>query len=181
MEVRERMVHEFFNRIDHTLARKVAEGIGVDPPTKDEGATSRYMAPEVSVEHESEADQIATRKVVILLAEGFEYDQAMAVREALEAEGAWPKFIAKREGKLAGSGGREIEVDMMLVTTDSVLWDAVWNGLAIAEDGGPVRADKGVVTFRDTGADGPEAFASEFIRAIGAHRHWDRTVEHVPA
>jgi len=32
MAVRERMVHDFFNRIDHELARRVAGGIGVDPP-----------------------------------------------------------------------------------------------------------------------------------------------------
>ena len=239
MEVRERMVHEFFNRIDHGLARKVAEGIGVDPPTKDEGATSRYMAPEVSVEHESRPDQIGTRKVAILVAEGFDYDQAMQLREALEAKGAWPQFIAKRDGKLEGSGGRAIEVDMMHVTTDPVLWDAVfvpggrksvdammkmgdvlgfldsafrhfkpigamgegvellagrnWNGLEFSEKGGPVQSDRGVVTLRDangnsgdsgdTGDTGDtrDTFVSEFIQAVGAHRHWERDVEHVPA
>jgi len=48
MEVRERMVHEFFDRVDRDLAREVAEGIGVAPPTKDDGAETSYMAPEVS-------------------------------------------------------------------------------------------------------------------------------------
>ncbi len=228
-EIRERMVNDFFNRIDHELARKVAEGIGVEPPTKDEGAESRYTAPEVSVEHESKDDQIATRRVAILLAEGFDYDQAMELRKALEAEGAWPQFIAKRDGKLAAAGSREVEVDAMLMTTDPVLWDAVfvpggrksvdtmlkmgdvlgfldsafrhfkpigamgegvellearsWGGVGFAEEGGAVLAEKGVVTFRDADGDTEELrgeFASEFARAIGAHRHWDRDVESVP-
>jgi catalase len=214
----------------------VAEGIGVEPPTKDEGATSRYMAPEVSVEHESRPDQIGTRKVAILVAEGFDYDQAMQLREALEAKGAWPQFIAKRDGKLEGSGGRAIEVDMMHVTTDPVLWDAVfvpggrksvdammkqgdvlgfldsafrhfkpigamgegvellagrnWNGLEFSEKGGPVQSDQGVVTLRDANGDAGDsgdtgntrdAFVTEFVEAVGAHRHWSRDVEHVPA
>jgi catalase len=230
MVVRERMVHEFFNHIDHDLARRVAEGIGVDPPTKDEGTESRYLAPEVSVEHESRPDQIATRKVAILVAEGFNYEQVLAVREALEAKGAWPQVIARRDGELAGSGGSEIEVDLMHVTTDPVLWDAVlvpggrksvdtmmkqgdvlgfldsafrhfkpigamdegvellagrdWNDLELSEHNGAVRSNKGVVTWQrgSQEAEGSEEeFISEFLRAVGRHRHWDRDVEHVPA
>ncbi|MEX1025405.1 MAG: catalase [Planctomycetota bacterium] len=123
-EVRERMVHEYFNRIDHDLARRVAAEIGVQPPTQDAGATSRYLAPEVGVEHEAKP-HVATRKVAILVAEGFDYDQVMGLRQALESLGAWPKIIAQRAGMLSGAGG-EIEVDAMHVTTDAVLWDAVF-------------------------------------------------------
>jgi len=78
------------------------------------------------MEHEARPDQITTRKVAILVAEGFDYEQVVEVREALESKGAWPQAIAKRHGKLKETGDRKIEVDAMLLTTDSVLWDAVF-------------------------------------------------------
>lgn len=126
MAVRERMVHEFFNRIDHGLARRVAEGIGVEPPTEDRSAETRYTAPEVSVERQARRDLIETRKVAILLDDGFDGEQVSAVRRALEERGAQPMVVAEEYGMLKSSSGDQVEVDMTFVTTDAVLWDAVF-------------------------------------------------------
>lgn len=126
MAVRERMIHQFFNRIDHGLARRVAEGIGVDPPTRDESVETRYTAPEVSVERQARRDLIETRKVAILLDEGFDGEQLSAVRQALEDKGARPMVVAERYGAMRSASGDEVEVDVTFINTDAVLWDAVF-------------------------------------------------------
>lgn len=126
MEIRERMVNEIFNLIHHDLARRIAEGIGVEPPTEDPGTESSYRAPEVSVEHGAKWDEIRSRKIAILVADGFDYDQLMQVKEGLTARGARPTIISKTDGTLRASDDREIEVGKSHVTTHSVLWDAVF-------------------------------------------------------
>jgi catalase len=123
-EVRHRMIHEIFNRVDHDLARRAAEGIAVPPPEKGEAKAVAKRAPEVSVEHQKKPG-VKTLKVAILAAEGVDHDAVMAVKSALEAEGARAKVISKFLGTLKGEGG-DVEVDKSHVTTASVLFDAVF-------------------------------------------------------
>jgi catalase len=124
MAVRERMVHEFFNRIDHQLAVRVAQGIGVEPPTVDLDAPVTKLVPEVGVEARKRTDSIATRKVAILAADGYEHTSLTAVRASLEAKGARCEVVAKRQGRLRGEGG-DTQVDKSYVVTASVMYDAV--------------------------------------------------------
>jgi catalase len=124
MAVRERMVHEFFNRIDHQLAVRVAQGIGVEPPTVDLDAPVTKLVPEVGVEARKRTDSIATRKVAILAADGYEHTALTAVRASLEAKGARCEVVAKRQGRLRGEGG-DTQVDKSYVVTASVMYDAV--------------------------------------------------------
>ena len=123
-EVRHRMIHEIFNRVDHQLARRAAEGIGVPPPEKDKSKPVSKRAPEVSVEHQK-VPGVKTLKVAILAAEGFDHGALEATRKALEAAGARPVVISRFLGVLKGEGG-EVEVDKSYVTTASVLFDALF-------------------------------------------------------
>ncbi len=125
-EVRHRMVHEFFNRIDHGLAVRIARGVGIEPPSAFAGKKIDKRAPEVSVKRRGRFDTIATRKVAILLADGFDHHQFMAVKQALMDGGAYPKVVARFKGKLTSADGQEVEVDMSHVTTASVVFDAVF-------------------------------------------------------
>jgi catalase len=124
MAVRERMVHEFFNEIDHGLAVRVAEGIGVAPPTVDPRPAVGTLVPEVGVEARKRTDSIATRKIAILAADGYDHTSLAAVREALEAKGARFEVVAKHQGTLRGDGG-ELTVDKSYVVTASIMYDAV--------------------------------------------------------
>jgi catalase len=124
MAIRERMVHEFFNEIDHQLATRVAKGIGVDAPTVDKDKPVTKLVPEVGVEARKRTDSIATRKIAILAADGYEHASLMAVREALEAKGARCEVVSKHQGQLRGDGG-EIKVDKSYVVTASIMYDAV--------------------------------------------------------
>jgi catalase len=123
-EVRHRMIHEIFNRVDHQLARRAAEGIGVPPPSKDEAKAVQKRVPEVGVEHQKKPG-VKTLKVAILAAEGFDHGDLKTVREALESAGARTKVVSKFLGTLKGEGG-EVEVDKTYLTTASVLFDAVY-------------------------------------------------------
>jgi catalase len=122
-EVRHRMIHEIFNRVDHDLARRAAAGIGVPPPEKGEARPVTVRAPEVSVEHQKKRG-VKTLKVALLVAEGFDHAALMEARQALEREGARPVVVSKYLGRLAGDGG-EVEVDKSFVTTSPVLYDAL--------------------------------------------------------
>lgn len=126
MEIRERMVHEYFNRIDHGLAVRVAEGIGVKPPTEDRGQPVTKRAPEVGVEARKRMDSIKGRKIAMLAADGVDFAGLTAMKQALTDAGATVEVVSKFQTPLQGEGGGEVKVDKSFVTTASVLYDAVF-------------------------------------------------------
>jgi catalase len=123
-EVRHRMIHQIFNKVDHELARRAAMGIGVPPPDTGEAKPVSKRAPEVGVEHQK-VPGVKTLKVAILAAEGFDHAALVETKGALEAAGARPIIVSKFLGTLTGEGG-EVQVDKSYVTTASVLFDAVY-------------------------------------------------------
>ncbi|GAA5513440.1 catalase HPII [Deinococcus carri] len=125
MAVRERMVHEFFSRINHDLAVRVAEGIGVEPPAADLSQPVQQLAPEVGVEARKRTDGIRTRKIALLAENGVDVASLNAIRQALQEAGATAEVISKFPGTLQGVGG-EVKADKGFLTTASVLYDAVF-------------------------------------------------------
>jgi catalase len=123
-EVRHRMIHEIFNKVDHDLARRSAAGIGVPPPATSEAKPVTKRAPEVSVEHQKRPG-VKTLKVAILAADGYHHAALTETRQALEAAGARTMVVSKFLGTLQGNGG-EVQVDKSYVTTSSVLFDAIY-------------------------------------------------------
>jgi catalase len=71
-------------------------------------------------------DNIKTRKVSILAANGYDHKNVSQIKKALEAGGAKAHIISKHQGMLKSSSGEELEVDEGFVTTASVLYDAVY-------------------------------------------------------
>ena len=67
---------------------------------------------------------IRTRKIALLAADGVNDSLAVAVREALQAEGAVSMVVASRVGPLTGLSGT-IEAEGSLENAPSVLFDAV--------------------------------------------------------
>jgi catalase len=138
-QVRQRMIDNF-NRVDHELARKIAEGIGIAPPAPLPKASLGVVAavkgalsPRRSVDR-SEAlsmantvkNTIKSRLVAILAATGVNGAQLRIVRAALEASGAHTQIIAPTLGSLKTAEGDRMEVDHSLLTTASVMYDAVF-------------------------------------------------------
>jgi catalase len=122
-DVRHRMIHAIFNKVDHDLARRAAAGIGVPPPERGEAEPVDKRAPEVSVEHQK-IPGVKTLKVAILAADGVDHAALTQIQDALRAEGARSVVVSRFLGTLQGEGG-EVPVDKSYVTTASVLFDAV--------------------------------------------------------
>jgi catalase len=125
--VRERVVYELFNRVDHDFATRVAAGIGIDPPPpsdrENHGRSSRNLSIERS---DHNAFTAKSRKVAVLLADGYDHQQLQAVRQRLEDAGAMPKIVSKFLGPVKSAGGESVEADFAHVTAASVIFDGIY-------------------------------------------------------
>ena len=128
--IRERMVSTL-TQVDAVLAKRVADGLGMDVPPPPVGADKvpRSDALEsdaaLSMAHTRKAS-IVGRKVAVLVANHVDGATIEAVRKALEAGGAAMKLIAPRLGEIKGNDGKVMNVDHSLPTVSSVLFDAVF-------------------------------------------------------
>ena len=137
-EIRQRMVYMMAN-VDRELAAEIAKGIGVDAPVDEaqikavakdalprlEGKRSVDRSPVLSMEN-LRADSIKGRKVVIIADEGFDYPSLMNIKEMLMQNDAMPKILSKFHGKIKSSTGETVETDETEVTSESVLFDALF-------------------------------------------------------
>ena len=123
------------------LAQAVADGLGIplpepmpraiDPPpvpeVTDSSALSQFSMP-------GDAG-VRTRKIAVLVADGFDLDTARAFRQGLEAEGAVVRWVGPRVGPQAGGNGDTVDAEASLETEPAVLFDAMLvPGGAIAVD-----------------------------------------------
>ena len=69
---------------------------------------------------------IQTRKVAILVADGVDGEAVKGMQTALAAAGGQGKIVATRSGSLKAANGSELKIDFSLLTTGSVLFDAVY-------------------------------------------------------
>ncbi|WP_207592435.1 catalase [Halomontanus rarus] len=126
VEIRERMVYDMFNNVDHEFARRVAEGIGIEPPEEpgDEMPDHDREDPSLSMENRT-PDTIETRKIAVLVDDGFDDEHVSEVKSTLEEEGARVEIVSKVLGDKEGVDGGTIEADESHATTGSILFDAI--------------------------------------------------------
>ena len=142
--IRERMVYTL-SQVDKTLAARVAEGLGIEVPTKIDGPLNMSVpadgnpkqfqpkrveqsvksSPALSMEN-TPKDSIKTRKIAVLAADGFDSTSLAAMIKALTAAGAQVKIVAPRLGFLYGTRADGIKIDFSFLTAASVLFDAVY-------------------------------------------------------
>ncbi|WP_234430824.1 catalase [Streptomyces sp. NRRL F-4489] len=151
MEVRERTVGELA-KVDHGLAKAVAEGIGVAEPPNSADVPRPTPSPALSMENNKGDGSIRTRQIALLVTDGVNAAQISAVKEALGGQGAIVEALAPKDGEVSGGSGN-VAADRALPTVASVLYDAV-----IVPDGGLGAAD--------SAADG---MARRFV--LDAYRH----------
>lgn len=126
-EVRERIVYEIFNNVDHELAVRAAEGIGVEPPEEpgphhqDHDKTSPSLSQENTVK-----DTIESRQIAVLAENGFDDEHVEEVTSGLEAQNAQITVVSKVLGEKTGENGEEVSADENHITTDSIEYDAVF-------------------------------------------------------
>jgi len=135
-DVRQRMV-DMFDHVDHSFAQQVAQGIGIAGPSSDVqavaqdavsppgGRRSVDRSPAVSMENTPKG-AVAGRRVAILAADGVDGGQLQGVKAVLNGAGVQVDVIAKFLGTIKGAGGEDIPVDKSVMTTASVMYDAVF-------------------------------------------------------
>ncbi len=142
--IRERMV-QHLAQVDATLAAGVAKGLGLEVPTKlvpPQNMSVPADGDPKAHQHRTLTDRelispalsmmahvpgpIATRKVAILVADQFDNAGVGNVKKALEAEGAMGMLVAPELGELTGDSGQVRVPEFSILTTASVLFDAVY-------------------------------------------------------
>ncbi|MBT0608364.1 catalase [Aequorivita echinoideorum] len=227
--IKERMLW-IISQIDIDLAKKVAKGLGMKIPKNIErpinqaigadadvkkhqpGAKKNYLdkSPALS-QAETKFDSIATRQIAVLAGDGFSMKNFKKMKSVLEKEGAMLKIVAPMGGTIKCDENMEHKVDAAIMTTESVLFDAVYipggkksikalgenskylkfvneafkHCKAIAVDGEGEEFLKKTYAAKHT--DDKAVFVNEeaaaFKEAIQQHRNWDRMeiAEQVPA
>jgi catalase len=142
--IRERMVGVLAH-VNETLASRVAQGLGLSVPTKldpplnmnvpADGDIQQFQpksvkksigrSPALSMANTIK-DTIKTRKIAILVADGFDAAALSSMKQALTAAGAQTKVIAPRLGFVNSAAGSQAKIDYSLLTVGSVLFDAVY-------------------------------------------------------
>jgi catalase len=122
----------------------VAEGLGITVPKPEmpmnqsfgadtdaksvqpKKVTSSVAASEALSMANTIKDTIKTRKVAALIADGFDGKQLDAMRKALMADGGMLKTVGTKLGAIETADGKAVAADFSLLTSASVLFDAVY-------------------------------------------------------
>jgi len=219
--IKERMLW-LIHQIDETLAKKVSENLGMDVPDSIEkpinqaigadaevadyqpGEKKTYLdeAPALS-QANTKFDSIATRQVAVLVADGFSMDDFEAMKKALEEKDAVIKLIAPHGGKVTCDSDMEHDVDAAILTTESVLFDAVFvpggeasvkalldvpkfgmfvteafkhcKAIAVSGEGKKLLEAQNLEGIEDDKAVIIDGKAEDFVVAISKHRNWERS------
>ena len=133
--IRQRMVDNLAH-VDADLAARVAAPLGIGAP--DAHAATQWpgfrhaphpvdvvASPALSMQPTG-AGSVATRQVAILVCNGVDAVAVAAVQQALSDAGASSKIIATTLGTVEVANGGVLAVDCTLMTTPSVVFDAVY-------------------------------------------------------
>jgi catalase len=142
--IRERML-ALLAQIDKTLAKKVADGLGLTIPTKldqpmnmnvpADGDPKKFQPKRTRVDMgvspvlsmlNNLGDAVKTRKVAFLVGDGFDDMSLLEMKQALLTAGAQAMTVAPHLGMLVGQDGNVVKADFSLLTGSSVLFDAVY-------------------------------------------------------
>ncbi|MFJ2286733.1 catalase HPII [Pseudomonas iridis] len=126
--IRAREVNEILANIDLELAKRVAENLGLPASTK-----GTVEARKTSFDHSPALSQanllpenIKTRKVAILAANGVDGAAIDAMKKALAAEGAHAKLLGPTSAPVKTADGKSLPVDASMEGMPSVIFDAVF-------------------------------------------------------
>ncbi|MEX6664122.1 catalase HPII [Pseudomonas sp. W2-17] len=129
--IRARQVNEILANIDLTLAKRVAENLGLPAPkaatvkAQSNGKLTVDKSPLLSQANLLPAD-IASRKVAILVANGVDDKAVAAMKAAVEAEGAHAKVLGPTSAPVKTASGASLAVDASMEGLPSVAFDAVF-------------------------------------------------------
>ena len=196
----QQQVVDMFANVSLELSSAIADEIGAILP---QGEVSEVMKSSPTLSQVNTKKMPKTRKVGVIISSDFNGADVLAVLNALRAEGIQIEIISDKLGTRKGSDGTELEVNHTFLTGESVLFDGIYavggnveckkfnqnaayfineafshfkpigathEGKKWLEDGNLINSP-GVVIGDDM-----REFAENFVKAISAHRHWNRQI-----
>jgi catalase len=124
--VRARMVGNLRN-VDETLAKRVADAIGMDLPAKSKAARKPVdmpPSPALSIQANMKST-IEGRAIGILFADGSDGDAIESVVTAIKREGGRPILVAPKAGGATLANGEKLTANGQLAGSPSQIFDAV--------------------------------------------------------
>ncbi len=127
--IRARVVSLLVN-VDDVLANGVADGLGIALPpamplASDLPIPTYPPSPALSLLARPGMTGIATRRVAILINEGVDKKCVSAIYDDLLNEGAVPKLVGSRLGKIKMADGSTLDIETTIEAGPSVLYDGV--------------------------------------------------------
>ncbi|WP_368659308.1 catalase [Metabacillus halosaccharovorans] len=197
----QQQVVDMFANVNVELASVVALSIGATPP-REGGSNITKTSPALSQLNTKILPN--TRKVGVIIGPNFNGEDVVKVCHALKGEGIIVELISDKLGIQKGLDGKELIVDHTFLTSDSVLFDAIYaaGGKDVSQKFKEQAAyfiNEAFSHFKAIGAssegiswlpkgvmgDNPgviledenmNKFAQDFVQAISSHRHWNRDV-----
>ncbi|MDH7637755.1 catalase [Sphingomonas oryzagri] len=129
--------------VDEDLARRVADGLGIDLPKMAKAAREPIdiePSDALSIQKNMKAT-IEGRQIGILIADGSDADEITTLKSAIEKAGAKAFVVAPRIGGAKLSDGKVLKADGQLLGSPSQIFDAV--AVILSEDGAAVMAKEG--------------------------------------
>ena len=142
--IQERMLW-VVSQIDTDLAKKIAKGLGLEIPKSIKQPINQAIGADTDVQNQqppkkknylntapslsqanTKFESIATRQIAVLVADGFSMKNFKKTKDLLENKGAVIKLIAPHGGHVLCNENMKHKVDAAIMTTESVLFDAVY-------------------------------------------------------
>ncbi|MDR0530554.1 MAG: catalase [Oscillospiraceae bacterium] len=115
---------DLLGQVNAELAGAVAEGLGIVPAKARPAQPNPASSPALSIENTVKSPK--TRRVAILIEQGFQQQQLDAVTRALAAAGAQYEIISAGLKPIPSAEGKAAEPCQTFATAASVLYDAVF-------------------------------------------------------
>ena len=133
-EIRQRMVDNLAH-VDLKLALRVATTLGINPPDA-KAAAGRLGFRDYRIVNKVDEDaalrmvgrsggSILTRKIAMMVANGFDYPAVKRLQQDLADAGAICKLVAPHLGTVNTASGKQIPVDHTFTNMPSIMFDAV--------------------------------------------------------
>ncbi|MET3682238.1 catalase [Alkalibacillus flavidus] len=117
-------VVEMFNHVSHTLAKQIARGVGVkEPEPVHDGANP---TPSQALSQANTTYSPKTRKVAILLGEGFEYHEVDQFMNEMMQNGVHVEVIHQTLGEVKSANQEPVMVHQNYATTHPVMYDGLF-------------------------------------------------------
>lgn len=119
----QQQVVDMFANVNLDMAKEIAGNLGVTAPVHG-GSDITKVSPALSQENTNKKPD--TRKIAVLIEDGFNGSEVTQVLNGLKEAGTQPEVVSEKLGTVTGTAGAEFEVAHTFETADPVLFDAVY-------------------------------------------------------